>query len=366
MDSVCVAGFGEIMLRLSPKGFLRLSQALPGELNATFGGGEANVCVSVAQFGLPARLLTVLPCNPIADALVTELRGLGVDTTRAVRTPDGRLGIYYAETGANQRGGTVVYDRAHSAIAVADPSAYNFDAMLDGVTWLHLSGITPAISQSAFEATRMIAECASARGVTLSCDLNFRKKLWRWSPGTAPADLAARCMGEIVAHVDVIIGNEEDAADVFGISAAGTSVEAGRLDVGAYTDVARQLVARFPKARSVAITLRESRSASQNNWGAMLYDVASGVSHLAPLNAEGAYQPHEIHAIVDRIGGGDSFCGGLIYALNSEAWRAPKDALAFAVAASCLKHSFYGDYNRCSVEDVVSLMKGNASGRVKR
>jgi len=366
MREVRVAGFGEIMLRLSPKGHLRLSQALPGELRATFGGGEANVCVSIARFGLSSRFLSAVPCNPIGDALVTELRGLGVDTTKLLRTPSGRLGIYYAETGANQRGGSVVYDRAYSAIALADPADYDFDAMLDGVTWLHLTGITPAISEKAYFATLAIAKHASSLGISISCDLNFRNKLWNWMPGVSQQELASRCMAEIVSFVDVIVGNEEDAAKVFAISASGTSVEAGKLNVEAYEEVAKALSERFPKAQHIAFTLRESLSASHNNWGAMLYDVASSKAHFAPLDNEDRYAPYEIRDIVDRIGGGDSFSAGLITAFNSAAYADPASALAFAVAASCLKHSICGDYNHCAIEEVVSLMKGNAAGRVKR
>lgn len=366
MSKVCVAGFGEIMLRLSPKGSLRLAQVLPGELNATFGGGEANVCVSVALLGMSSRFLTALPKNPLADALVTELRGLGVDTSKLLHLDEGRLGIYFAEAGANQRGSSVVYDRAGSSISMADAGDYDFDSMLDGVTWLHLTGITPAISEKAYRATLAAAEKAVAKGIKLSCDLNFRKKLWKWSAGVSPNALAQKCMKEIVSFVDVIIGNEEDASDVFGISASGTSVESGKLNIAAYTGVAQKLAELFPKAKQIAITLRESISANHNNWGAMLYDVAAAKSYLAPVEADGQYRPYEICDIVDRIGGGDSFSGGLLYALNSDKFAEPQKALSFAVAASALKHSIYGDYNYCSVEEVVSLMKGNASGRVKR
>lgn len=366
MGEVCIAGFGEIMLRLSPPGHLRLLQTLPGKLEASFGGGEANVCVSVSLFGAKSRYLTALPRNPIADALVAEMRGLGVDTTRILRTDKGRLGIYFTEAGANQRGSSVVYDRAFSSISLAAPKDYDFDGMLDGVTWLHITGITPSLSEGAYLSTLAVAEKASEMGIKISCDLNFRKKLWRWSPGTSPKDLANQCMSEIVPLVDVIIGNEEDASDVFGIAASGTSVEAGKLDIEAYADVARKLSARFPKASRIAITLRESYSADHNNWGAMLYEAASKTSYLAPLDEAGQYKPYEIRNIVDRIGGGDSFSAGLVYALNSGEYSAPASALAFAVAASCLKHSIYGDYNFCTVDEVESLMKGNASGRVKR
>lgn len=361
-----IAGFGETMLRLSPEGFMRLNQALPGMLRASFGGGEANVCVSIARFGMESRYLTALPKNPIADALVAELRGIGVDTSRILRTDSGRVGIYFAETGANQRGSAVVYDRAHSAIASTPPSAYHFDAMLDGVTWLHLSGITPSLSHEACDANLALARTAAARGVSISLDLNFRKKLWRWEPGTPPRELAGRCMAELAALADILIGNEEDAKDVFGIEAANSSIENGSLSLDGYRDVAKELSMRFPKARYVAITLRESHSATWNGWGAMLYDVKAGKAFFAPLAPDGTYSPYEIRSIVDRIGGGDAFCGGLIYALNTEEWAEPQKALAFAVAASCLKHSVHGDYNDVTVKEVESLALGNASGRVSR
>ncbi len=360
-----IAGFGEVMLRLSPEGFYRLGQSLPGTLRASFGGGEANVCVDLARLGLDARYLTALPRNPVADALVAELRGIGVDTARILRTDGGRVGVYFAETGADQRGSAVVYDRAHSSLAETPASAYDFDAMLDGVTWLHLSGITPAVSREACEANLALARAAAAKRISISLDLNFRKKLWRWEPGTEPRALAGREMAKVAALADVLIGNEEDAKDVFGIEAAGSSIEAGRLSLDGYRDVAAALTARFPKARHVAITLRESKSASWNNWGAMLYDVTAA-AHFAPLAPDGSYRPYEIRHIVDRIGGGDSFAAGLIYALNTPAWSDPARAVAFAVAASCLKHSIPGDYNAVSAAEVEALARGNASGRVSR
>ena len=365
-SSPLIAGFGEIMLRLSPDGKLRLTQVLPGSLRATFGGGEANVCVSIARLGMGSRFLTALPKNPIADSLITELRGIGVDTTRILRTDGGRVGIYYAETGANQRGSSVVYDRAGSSAALTPADAYDFDAMLEGVTWLHLSGITPAISAEACAANQALAEQAAAKGIKISLDLNFRKKLWKWQPGTEPRALAREHMTRLAALADVLIGNEEDASDVFGIKAEGTSVESGTINSAAYTDVARKLHAAFPKAAYVAITLRESHSADFNGWGAMLYDTAADTAHLAPLTPAGEYRPYEIRNIVDRIGGGDSFSGGLIFALNSEQWCAPAHAIAFAVAASCLKHSIYGDYNNVTEAEVAALVGGNASGRVSR
>ena len=361
-----IAGFGEVMLRLTPDGFLRLNQALPGTLRACFGGGEANVCVSIARFGMGARYLTALPKNAIADSLVAELRGIGVDTSRILLTDGGRVGIYFAETGANQRGSTVIYDRAHSAIATTQASAYDIPAMLEGVTWLHLTGITPAISREACEANLAIARAAAAKGIKISLDLNYRKKLWRWELGTDPRDLARRNMTELASLADVLIGNEEDAKDVFGIEAEGSSIESGELSRDGYVGVAKALAGRFPKAGLVAITLRESRSATWNGWGAMLYDARRDAAHFAPLASDGAYRPYEIRAIVDRIGGGDSFSAGLIYALNTPEWGEPSRALAFAVAASCLKHTIYGDYNDVSVQEVAALAKGNASGRVSR
>lgn len=365
-NSFTVAGFGEVMMRLSPEGFLRFGQALPGRLQAIFGGGEANVCASLAQFGINARYLTALPLNPIADALVAELRGLGVDTTHILRTATGRLGIYFAETGASQRASTVIYDRAHSALAETTADEYDFDSMLQGVAWLHLSGITPAVSSAACQANFALAERAVANGVKISLDLNFRKKLWRWDAGKSPRDLARREMTCLAALADVLIANEEDAREVFGIEAPGTAIEAGKLSLDGYVEVARRLGASFPKAKYIAFTLRESKSASWNNWGAMLYDVGTGQAHSAPLAPDGSYHPYEIRSIVDRIGGGDSFCAGLIYALNTPEWSAPERAIAFATAASCLKHSILGDYNRVTVTEVAALANGNASGRVSR
>ena len=361
-----VAGFGEVMLRLSPPGFMRLGQALPGSLCATFGGGETNVCASVAMFGMPSRVLTALPKNAVADALVAQLRGLGVDTSHVLRTDGGRVGTYFTETGANQRGSTVLYDRAHSSIAETPATAYDFESMLRDVSWLHLSGITPAISRRACEANLALAEAAAARGVKISLDLNFRKKLWRWEEGTEPRALAARCMEPLAALADVLIGNEEDAKDVFGIEAEGSSVEDGKLSLEGYKGVASALSRRFPKAKFAATTLRESHSATWNGWGAMLYDCSSATAHFAPLAPDGSYRPYEIRHIVDRIGGGDSFAAGLIYALNTPAWSDPARAVAFAVAASCLKHSIPGDYNAVSAAEVEALARGNASGRVSR
>lgn len=361
-----IAAFGEIMVRLCPSGKQRFGQVLPGSLEATFGGGEANVCVSLANLGMDSRYLTVLPDNPIARACLAQLRGIGVDVGRAALVKSGRMGIYYAEQGASVRGSNVVYDRDHSAIAEQPAAAYDFGSMLEGCTHLHLTGITPSLSRDAFEATLGMARAADKAGIAISVDLNYRKKLWNWEPGTEKRALAGRCMKEIVSLATVIIGNEEDASDVFGISARDSSVEGGRLDLGGYEEVAGRLSAMFPKARFVAITLRESISADHNNWGAMLYDCAAAKAHFAPLDASGKYAPYEIRDIVDRFGGGDSFCAGLIFALNTPELAEPSTAVRFAVAASALKHTIPGDYNFSTLSEVKALMDGNTSGRVKR
>lgn len=352
------------MGRLCPPGHKRFIQTMPGNLEITFAGAEANVAASLATFGAPARFVTALPDNAIGDACLNTLRGLGVDTGCIVRAGD-RLGLYFVEKGANQRPSTVIYDRDHSAIAEAPADAYDWQAAFAGAGWLHTTGITPAVSRAAFEATLTAVRAAKEAGLTVSCDLNFRKKLWRWEPGTAPKDLAGRCLREILPSVDVVIANEEDASDVLGIEAEGSDVESGKLDTGRYPEVARKIVAGFPGIRQVAITLRESLSASHNNWGAMLYDAEGGSAFFAPT-ADGAYAPYEIRNIVDRVGGGDSFGAALLFALNTSDLAAPETAIRFAAAASCLAHSIEGDFNFTSRAEAERLMGGNASGRVVR
>jgi len=358
------AGFGEVMLRLCPAGKKRFAQVLPGQLEATYGGGEANVCVSIAMLGGKSRYLTALPDNPIARGFAANIMGLGVDASKIAFSKKGRMGVYYAEHGSNMRGSNVIYDREGSTISQMAPADYDFDAMLDGVGHLHLTGITPSLTKNAFESTLALAQAAAAKGISLSVDLNFRKKLWNWEPGTSKNDLAARCMEPIVALADIIVGNEEDAADVFGIHASNTAIEQGKLNIEGYKEVAATLSAKFPKARKIAITLRESISADHNNWGGMLYDCAAKKAYFAPLAADGSYAPYEIKNIVDRFGGGDSFCAGLIFSetLDSD----PQFQIRFAVAASALKHTISGDFNYSSCDEVLALVKGNASGRVKR
>lgn len=340
-----IAAFGEIMLRLATPGHLRYSQAR--EFEATFGGGEANVAVSLASFGEDARFITALPDNDIANACLAELRGLGVDVSFCLRSGN-RMGIYFIEKGAVSRPSKVIYDRAHSSISEIRPGMIDWDAALEGVEWLHWTGITPAISQGAADVCLEAVKAASRLGVKVSCDLNFRKNLWKYGK------TASEVMPELVAGCDVIIGNEEDAEKVFGIKPEGFNAEDGVIDSAKFEFVAKSLMAKFPKASKVAITLRGSVNADHNTWGAVLYD------------GDRLYvsKRYDITDIVDRVGGGDSFSGGLIYGLLE--YADAQKALDFAVAASCLKHTIEGDYNRVSVAEVETLMNGNGSGRVSR
>lgn len=361
-----IVTFGEVMLRLAPQGFMRIRQVLPGSLDATFGGGELNVAVSVALQGGESAFMTALPDNPITDSLVQDIRKVGVDSSLVHRVDDGRFGIYFVENGANQRGGTVIYDRSHSSISQTPVDAYDWDRAFAGANWFHITGITPAISQVAADAALQAVQKAKAAGLTVSCDLNFRKKLWKWSPGVETVELARQTMRQMVPFIDVVIANEEDADLTLGIRPAETDVESGQLNVAGYTDVARQIVSQFPNVSRVAITLRESISASHNNWGAMLFDAASDQAHFAPLDNNGKYEPYEMRNIVDRVGAGDSFAGGLIFALNTPELAEPPTAIRYAVAASCLKHSIVGDFNYATRPEIEALMKGGGSGRVQR
>ena len=366
MKEFLIAGFGEVMLRLSPEGKKRFSQVLPGELQASYGGGEANVCASIAMLGGKSRYLTSLPANPVSSGFTAQLAGMGCDVSKILYSKKGRMGIYFTEHGSNMRGSNVVYDREGSTISMLAPEEYDFDSMLENVTHLHLSGITPALSKNAWLSTLAIAQKAVEKSITVSIDLNYRKKLWNWEEGTAKSVLANRCMSQLVPLADIIIANEEDASDVFGINASNTSIENGKLDIDGYKEVAAVLSEKFPKAKYIAITLRESISADHNNWGGMLYDCEKREAFFAPLDGNGTYTPYEIRNIVDRFGGGDSFCAGLLFALNTEELSSPADAIRFAVAASALKHTISCDYNLSSRQEVENLMQGSASGRVQR
>lgn len=360
-----VVTFGEVMLRLAPQEFLRLRQVIPGRLDATFGGGELNVAVTVAQQGGESRFLTALPDNLLTDALEQELGKLGVESA-VQRCDTGRFGIYFVETGANQRASTVTYDREYSSISLQRAEDYDWTAAFAGATWFHITGITPAISCAAAGAALEAVRQAKSAGLTVSCDLNYRKKLWRWDPDRTPQALAQATMRELMPFVDVVIANEEDAELSLGLAAPHSDVDRGQLNLQGYQTVAQTMVSQFPNVQTVAITLRESISASHNNWGALLYAAAADALHLAPVDGQGEYRPYQIRNIVDRVGAGDSFAGALILALNTPEFAEPQVALNYAVAASCLKHSIKGDFNYVTRSEIASLMRGGGGGRVQR
>lgn len=338
-----VVCFGEVMLRLSPPGYERIVQAKSFDI--IFGGAEANVAVSLGNYGTDVAYVTKLPENPIGDACRNELRRYGVDVSGIVRGGD-RLGVFYCEKGASMRPSNVIYDRAGSSIAMASPQDFDWEKLLEGAKWFHFTGITPALGDNVAAIVEAACKVASAHGVKISCDLNYRKKLWS-------REKAGQVMGRLMQYVDLLIANEEDAADVFGIAASGTDIHGGHLSEEGYRQVAHKLIDRFA-LRQVAITLRESRSASDNGWSGLLYD-ANGDCYLS--------RHYDIH-IVDRVGGGDSFGAGLIYGMLNG--MGPQDALEFAVAASALKQTVEGDFNMVGVKEVKAIMGGDGSGRVQR
>jgi len=360
-----VVAFGEIMIRVDMPGHRRLRQAMPGLVEVSFAGAEANVAMSLANFGGSARLVTALPDHSITEACISVLNGLNVDTRYILRTKEGRFGLYYVETGANQRPSTVVYDRERASVSLVEGDRYPWPEIFGDAAWFHVTGITPALSRQAADAVRLATAEAQKAGLTVSCDLNYRSRLWNWKPGVSPSDLARETMRGVLPNVHVVIANEEDAAMVLGIRAKDTDVEAGKLAADRYPEVAREIVRRFPNVRQVAITLRESFSATHNNWGGMLYDASGDAPYFAPLR-EGRYTPYEIRSIVDRVGGGDAFAGALIFALSTPDLAEPSRAVAFAAAASCLAHSIHGDFNHSSRKEVEALMGGLGSGRVVR
>ncbi|MFP4090770.1 MAG: PfkB family carbohydrate kinase [Cyclobacteriaceae bacterium] len=341
-----IVTFGEIMLRLATPGYLRFKQAT--EFEATYGGGEANVAVSLANYGFAPQFVTRLPANDLGEAALSTLKFHHVGTDFIVKGGD-RLGIYFLESGAVSRGSKVVYDRAHSALSEIKPGMVDWDKALEGAEWFHWTGITPAVSQGAADVCLEAIKAANAKGITVSCDLNYRKNLWKY--GKKASDV----MPELVAGCDIILGNEEDAEKVFGIHPEGVDVTQGHVEAAAYESVCKQLMERFTRCKKAIITLRGSISASHNSWSGVLYNGKQLFE--APT--------YQITHIVDRVGGGDSFMGGLIYGLLTY----PDDdqkALNFAVAASCLKHTIKGDFNMVTVDEVEKLMSGDASGRVSR
>ena len=338
--------FGEIMLRLATPEYLRFSQT--NNLEATFGGGEANVAVSLANYGLNASFVTQLPDNELGKAAIGELKKRDVDTT-FIKENGERIGIYFLETGAVSRASNVIYDRANSAFSKIKPGDINWEKVFEGVTWFHWTGITPAVSKGAADVCLEALQIASKKGITISCDLNYRKKLWKWGKK------AGEVMPELVQHCDIILGNEEDAEKIFGIEAEHGNITSGDVKASAYESVCIALMKKFPKAKKVITTLRGSINANHNEWSGVLWD--GNKLYTAPN--------YSITHIVDRVGGGDSFMGGLIYGLLTY----PNDdqkALDFATAASCLKHTIKGDFNLVNVAEVEKLMDGDTSGRVSR
>ncbi len=339
-----VLTFGEIMLRLKAPGHERLMQS--PLMEATFGGGEANVAVSLANYGMDAAFLTVLPENTLGDACMGELRRFNVDTSRILRGP-GRMGIYFLEAGANQLPSKVIYDRADSSVALAGPGTIDWNTALEGIDWFHITGITPAISQSLMDLSLESVKEAKKRGIKVSCDLNYRKNLWKYGKS------AQEVMCELARYADILIANEEDVQKSLGIT-IDVDVASGNIDSNKYEQLSNKVLETYPNVEMIAITLRESRSADSNGWSAC-------------LNNRSAFyvsKHYDINDIIDRVGGGDSFGGGLIYGLTH--FSDCREALEFAAAASCLKHSILGDFNRVSADDVMKLMLGDGSGRVQR
>lgn len=353
--------FGEAMLRLGPHGLKRWDQS-NGLFEVGPAGAELNVACSLCILGHEVRYVTALPDeNPLADMLIARIKSYGVDTTHIQRSA-GRLGLVFVETGASQRPGRVHYDRAESSVSCRTLEHYCWSDIFTAADHLHVTGITPALSKETARVTLHAVQKAKDAGITVSCDLNFRGKLWGWDKAKSPRQLAGEIMRDILPHVDLLIANETDLGDVLGLNA---DLAEGHIDSTVYARLARQAAEAFPNLSHVAITMRESLSASHNRWGGLLLDIADNQIYRAPLQ-EGAYQPYDISLIVDRVGAGDAFAAGLLYALKSEKYAAPDQAIAFAVAASCLAHTVPGDINLSTLSEIEALVEGHATGRVVR
>lgn len=340
-----VVTFGEIMARIATPGFARFQQAMPGSVNVTFAGAEASIAASLAYLGIDAAFVTALPDHAIAYACLADLRSLGVETKHILRTAEGRLGIYFLEHGANQRGGNVIYDRDGSSVAITPASAYDWDAIFSGCEWFIISGITPAISRNASEVASVAVQEARKRGIQVVCDMNYRTKLWRWEPPLSARDLATRTMRALLKHVSVFVGGISDATAMLGIEHDG--------DLPA---LARQIVVQFPNLTHAAFTVRDGSTAAAQCFSGALYEAATATLHTAPV--------YTITQIVDRLGAGDAFTAGLVFSFlqNSPA----PSAVAFATAAGCLAHSIEGDYNYSTRAEIEALMQGDGGGRVSR
>jgi 2-dehydro-3-deoxygluconokinase len=351
--------FGEIMARLAPSGHLRFRQAMPGTLEITFAGAEVNTAAAIAALGGEAEVITAFPENEITEAALAAIRAAGVGVKQVIQRPVGRFGLFFMETGANQRAGMVLYDRENSTFSQTPASAYPWAEIMTEAGWFHTSGIAAGVTREAAEATLAGLRAAEAAGVAVSCDLNFRRKLWRWDEAFAPEELARRTLRTMLPLVDVVIGNPADLSATVGLPVEKKPTPRG------LARLARALATEYPRVRWVAITLREGVSATHNRWGAMLYDVRQKKSFFSPLK-NGRYQPHEIVSIVDRVGTGDVFAGALIHALRTPELAHPATALAFAVAASCLAHSTKGDFCVCRRSEVEALVAGGNGGMVAR
>ena len=346
------------MVRLAPPGYQRFAQAVPGRMEVSLAGAEVNVAASLARLGRGTAFVTALPPHAIADAVVAQLRGLGVDTRHIVRTPQGRLGLFFFEKGINQRPAEVIYDREGSTVSQLPPDQYDWAAIFEGAAWFHLSGITPAISRNAAAVAEEAVRQASARGLRISFDMNFRSKLWQWEPGTSPRELAARTVRGLMPWVHVFIGGPDDVALL-----TGSPVEV--VEDSPHASAARHFAARYPGLTHVAMTVREAVSSSHHRLGGLLYDVVSGRTFYAPQQ-QGHLKPYDIPHVVDRLGGGDAFAAGLIFSLTTPEPTAPQAVADFAVAASCLAHSTEGDFNYAMQEEVLLLIKGSQAGQVNR
>lgn len=353
-----VVTLGEIMARLATPGFQRFAQAMPGKLDVTFAGAEASIAVAIAQLGGQSAFVSALPRNPLADACLANLRGLGVDTRHVLRTEEGRLGLYFLEHGVNQRPAEVLYDREGSAMAVTPAEAYDWSAIFKGASWLVISGITPAISQRAAEVTRQAVQQAAQLGVKVALDINYRSKLWRWKPGQTPRELAMQTLRPLLPQLHLLIGGAEDVATLLEVANPGNGPE----DLEA---LARESCRRLPNLRWLAMTRRESQGAGRQRFGGFLHDSEAGRSHFAPVR-DGKPALHDLDQIVDRLGAGDAFSAALILAMQDAELDQAQRAVAFATAAGCLAHSLEGDYLLANRAEVLALMQGDNGGRVKR
>lgn len=359
-----IATFGEIMGRFEAQDNKRFDQVMPGNMELTFAGAEANVAASLSILGREAKYITALPKNVISKSCVRFLKSLDVECDIEYKDK-GRFGFYFLESGANQRASNVIYDRSWSTISMTDADEYDFAKSLKGCDWLHLSGITPSLSRESANSTIAIVKAAKKQNMNVSFDLNYRGKLWNWDEKLQKRDLARDTMKKIMPYIDIVIGNEEDASDLLDIREENNDVTSGSLNIASYTNVAKEVKRQYPNVSKVAFTLRESLSASHNNWGAILYDCAIDKAFFAPVE-DGNYTPYQIKNIIDRVGGGDSFSAGLVYALTDDKLNDPQNAVEFAVAASCLCHSIHGDINYSTLDEVLKLKNGNGSGRVNR